>query len=146
MAQWAIHDAAGHVNDLVTVDPKTIRHPDLAKHYESVADSVKLDDIKGSDGKYTATPKDTTPLAETNRWVTRPAFFEQMTVAERKAVLAAAKTDTTVEDYLDWFQYGEHDVKTADGIADVDYFVTKSYISSATADKIKAIGKPLEIS
>ena len=134
MAKWAIHDEAGHVTDVVTVDPKTIRHPDLAKHYESDADSVK------------ATPKDTTPVAENHRWVTRPAFFEQMTIAERKAVLAAAKTDTTVEDYLDWFQYGEHDVKTADGIADVDYFVTKSYISSATADKIKAIGKPLEIS
>ena len=63
MAKWAIHDEAGHVTDVVTVDPKTIRHPDLAKHYESVADSVKLDDLKGSDGKYTATPKDTTPMA-----------------------------------------------------------------------------------
>lgn len=142
MATWAIHDDAGNVTDTVTVDPKTIRHPDLAKHYVTVADTVKRGDVKGSDGKYTTPSKDSSPPAETCRWLNKSGFFTCMTIAERKAVLAAEKTDTTVEDFIDWFTYGDHDTLTADVKADIDYFVTKSFISSATADKMKAYGAP----
>lgn len=141
MATWAIHDDDGHVTDTVTVDPTKTRHPDLAKHYVSVADTVKQGDVKGSDGKYT-TPSEEAPSAEISRFLNKSGFFACMTIAERKAIIAAEKTDTTVEDFVDWFAYGDHDTLTADVKADIDYFVTKSYISSATADKIKAVGAP----
>ena len=142
MATWAILDDGGHVTDTVTVDPKTIRHPDLAKHYVSVADTVKRGDIKGGDGKYTTPSSSETASTELSRLLDKANFFICMTVAERKAILAAEKTDTTVEDFIDWFTYGQHNTLAADVKADIDYFVTKSYISSATADKIKAVGAP----
>jgi len=141
MAKWAIHDDGENVTDTFDVDPKTVLHADLAKHYVSVDDSVQIGQIKGGDGKYTtpAAPGAPDP-GIVKRDINKGDFLALCTAAERKALKAAESTDDTVDDFMEMFNYGPHDLDAADVKTDIDYFVTKSFIGAATKTKIDAYG------
>lgn len=142
MAKWAIHDDAGHVTDTFDVDPATVLHPDLAKHYVEVDDSVTTDQDRDSEGKYSDRPAPTAvALGTPPRNIERLAFNQCLTGAERKALREAMATDDTVDDFLDMFNYGPHNLEAADVKADIDYFVTKSFIGADSKAKLDAWGK-----
>ena len=141
MAKWAIHDDNGNVTDTFTVDPKKILHPDLAKHYVSVANAVEIGQVKGGDGKYTTPAAPAAPdPGIVKREINKGDFLALCTAAERKALKAAESTDDTVDDFMEMFAYGPHDLAAADVKTDIDYFVTKSFIGAATKTKIDAYG------
>lgn len=141
MAKWAIHDDGGNVTDTFDVDPKTVLHADLAKHYVSVDDSVQIGQIKGGDGNYTTPAAPAAPDAGiVKRDINKGDFLALCTAAERKALKAAESTDDTVDDFMEMFDYGPHNLAATDVKTDIDYFVTKSFIGAATKTKIDAYG------
>ena len=142
MAKWAIHDDAGHVTDTFDVDPATILHADIAKHYVAVDDSVTTDQDRDSEGKYSDRPGPNATIPGTvHRYIDRLSFNQCLTSADRKAFRGATATDDTVEDFLDMFNYGPHDLEAADVKTDIDYFVSKSFISTDSKAKLDAWGK-----
>lgn len=142
MAKWAIHGDDGHVTDTCDVDPKTVLHADLAKHYVEVDDSVTTSQDRDSEGKYSDRPAPAAVVAGTlHRNIERLAFNQCLTGAERKALREATATDETVDDFLDMFNYGPHDLEATDVKADIDYFVTKSFIGADSKAKLDAWGK-----
>ena len=142
MAKWAIHDDTGHVTETLDVDPATVLHADLAKHYVAVDDSVTTDQDRDSEGKYSDRPAPAAVVAGTvHRNIERLAFNQCLTGAERKALREAIATDETVEDFMDMFNYGPHDLEATDVKADIDYFVTKSFIGADSKAKLDAWGK-----
>lgn len=142
MAKWAIHDDAGHVTNTFDVDPATVLHPDLAKHYVAVDDSVTTSQDRDSEGKYSERPAAAEAVEGTlHRRINRFDFNQCLTAADRKALRDATATDDTVEDFLDMFTYGPHDLEATDVKADIDYFVTKSFIGADSKAKLDAWGK-----
>lgn len=88
--------------DVVTVDPATLFHADVAEQFVTVPDDTQHGDVLNADGSWTkhvpAVPAE--PVAPPPPTITPPQF-KLLMLPDLAEIMEAAKTDVTMATFLD---------------------------------------------